>query len=262
MIEINKTFNQLKVFIPSFEDTADSQADKIIPLTCMALGPIAWGSALYLYGSANTAHGDAVRELSCMNWNLLTICGQISVGGSIALPLDSYLHEVGHVIAMLLLFSDSSPKIKLQNYGYDGGASHANVPAGESRPRLSKLGHLLGYNNSDAIISASGPIVTCINLIAITCLSRSQFYVQFLLTAANIAIGKSFFSYAISTYEYEDDEIPSNLGHDFLAVKHSAGRFWGNALACTAIACSVLGIALPIGSLFPTILQKASLCTG
>lgn len=90
----------------------------------------------------------------------------LALSSSLAIPVVTIVHELGHAIALKILFKDVRPKITLRNWGFDGGST-TSAPLTD----LTFLGKFLGVEGSLALEKAAGPIIetiTCLGLGALT----------------------------------------------------------------------------------------------
>jgi hypothetical protein len=82
--------------------------------------------------------------------------GLICTLASVALmPAWVYAHELGHLIAAKLLFTNISGRIVLDTYGYFGGS----IDFGQRFLHLSQVGHLIGGAASHSAVYLAGPLV-------------------------------------------------------------------------------------------------------
>ena len=120
----------------------------------------------------------------------------------------TFIHECGHALMALALYENAEPQIELKHeYFYIRGNCKYNAST------LNSFGKWMGSANASASVSAAGPIIDIITLLAITKLSRSN-----RKTAQLIALKAASLSlYAISALWNSSSE------HDFSNVWAQGG---------------------------------------
>jgi hypothetical protein len=191
---------------------------------------------LILLASGIAAFGLGNSKSEALPCKKLTDMGMILTELAVNDLIATYFHELGHAVAMSILYSNSKPKIVL----YDDGGGECRPNVSQIGPKYSKLALFLGENNSRAIISAAGPLVDCVNLLALAYISSSsdQKNIHALAFGANILTSIGVVEYASSLYTKKKLEA----NHDYGNVKRYAGNSSANALVITAIACSVFSL--------------------
>jgi hypothetical protein len=167
--------------------------------------------------------------LSC----LYTEIPQLALG-FIAKPLPTLIHEAGHAIAAQLFYKNAKPRIVLIKYGYNGGYCRYNARS------LSKLGRLAGKHNSEAMVSAAGPVAELIAALAL-----SYFYPGNGISTITIHYNTD---YALSTFQQKAffTNTPSNFyaKHDFVQIKVAKGVLAATLLILISLAVEIFSIYL------------------
>lgn len=218
---INQVTSFASVAVPSFENSP--KFSKGSALGILACGVAACSYVILPHDTHNMGGGSLSPYCErALKFGLLTL------GPVVLMPVGVYLHELGHALAIRLLFSNSQPKVVLNTFGLKGGYC---LRGGSENTHLSKLGLLIGGENSSrAIISGAGPLVSTVKLIALSCLKCSPSLQLSLRTVC-------FFGSVLNmTYALED--CFKNTSGDYQILEKNAGRRVAVAFACTVAACS------------------------
>ena len=154
------------------------------------------------------------NDLHPINQEALKFAGYFFIGDLLR-PVNVYIHEQGHALAMQALFENSYPTITLTNYGRAGYASFGF----QGPPTLSRLGNIFGENVVYAIVYAAGSLVETASLIGLAAISgTSRAYAMILPSLL------STMQYAISAITIDD--FSRHPGHDFYNINRRAPIFY------------------------------------
>lgn len=225
---LNQVTSFASVAVPSFENTPKFSKGSALGL--LACGVAACSYVMHLCGTSHSTHAVEDFSLSTFYCERAHKFGLSVLGPVVLLPVGVYLHELGHALAMRLLYSNSQPKIVLNTFGLTGGYCS---PGFSENPHLSKLGLFVGGENiSNAIIFGAGPLVSTVKLLALSCLKGPP-SIQLLLSSTCFIGSACNMMYAL-----EDCFGDTPESGDYKLLEECVGRRVAAAFACTVAACS------------------------
>lgn len=132
---------------------------------------------------------------------MLALSGGIVAGGILGIPPSTFFHELGHVVALKLLFLDVEPKISVALNGE--GSTSWGGPAEKLRFKRFTRDTCMG------IMSAAGPIFDCINIFGSTifasALSKTHPVLSIAFTSNACVQGVAMCHYAYMSDSHGDD---------------------------------------------------------
>jgi hypothetical protein len=147
----------------------------------------------------------------------------------LSIPVRVYLHELGHLIANSLLYTNGTSAISLHGLGLYGGFCKTTF---KGRPIFSNLGKGLegiSSGTTSSVISAAGPLVDIVCLLALSAFSKKSKVVSRSQSMA------SYFLVAYAASALVADKNNCN-GHDFCNIWARSGFLTYSAAlgACVA----------------------------